>query len=310
MTQAQELYYEMYRIRRIEEEIARKYQEQKMRCPIHLSIGQEACAAGMGHALDREDQMVSTHRGHAHYLAKGGSLRGLLCELYGKADGCSRGQGGSMHLIDRSVGFCGSTSIVGGTIPVGVGLAFAKKLQGASGVAVVCIGDAAIEEGVFHESANFASLHSLAVVFVLENNLFSCYTHIRERQPNRGLFHVARAHGLGYCHVPDGNNPFVVASAMANSKKCALEGAPQMLVLDTYRHLEHCGPNNDDHLKYRDQREVNNWKDCDPLNDVKEYLTDDMISCIEDEIHNEFAYAESAPFPDQSELGKYLYANS
>src|SRR3990167_158930 len=128
----------MLRIRRIEQEISKRYPEQQMRCPVHLSIGQEAAAVGLCALLGADDQMVSTHRGHAHYLAKGGSLRGLLCELYGKADGCSRGQGGSMHLVDRNCGFTGSTSIVGGTVPVGVGLAFAKKINKQAGLVVVC----------------------------------------------------------------------------------------------------------------------------------------------------------------------------
>lgn len=121
----QDFYFKMLRVRRVEEEIAKRYAEQQMRCPVHLSIGQEAAAVGVCATLKTSDLMVSTHRAHAHYLAKGGRLTGLLGELYGKADGCSKGQGGSMHLVDWSAGFAASTSIVGGTIPVGVGLAFA-----------------------------------------------------------------------------------------------------------------------------------------------------------------------------------------
>lgn len=300
------LYYEMLRIRLIEEEIAKRYPEGKMRCPTHLSIGQEMPAVGMAAALTSDDLMVSTHRGHAHYLAKGGSLRGLLCELYGKADGCSRGQGGSMHLVDRSVGFCGSTSIVGGTIPIGVGLAFAKKLQGVGGVVVVCIGDAGVEEGVFHEAANFAGLHSLPVIFLLENNKYSCYTHLRDRQPDRELFHVARAHALGYNDYSGTDVKQMKYKAQVSRRACA--AGPQMLVVDTYRWLEHCGPNNDDHLGYRNAAETKAWKDADPLKDWTQYLTPAHKEEIEEEIRAEFEYAEAAPFPDQSELGKYLFA--
>lgn len=303
-----DLYYQMLRIRRIEEEIARRYPQQKMRCPVHLSIGQEACAVGMCSALDNDDFMVSTHRGHAHYLAKGGSLRGLICELYGKADGCSRGQGGSMHLVDRDVGFCGSTSIVGGTIPVGVGLAFAKKLKKESGCVVVCIGDAAIEEGVFHESANFASLHKLPVIFLLENNFYSCYTHLRERQPDRPLFHVAQAHGLGFLHL----NTTIVTEIAHKAKgvvAIAKQDGPQLFVIDTYRFLEHCGPNNDDDLGYRDLAETKKWYELDPLiRCSKKYVAASQVMAIRNEIAAEFAYAEAAPFPEQSELGRYLYA--
>ena len=124
-----ETYYKAMRIRMVEEEISRRYKEKKMRCPVHLSIGQELNAAVLCEHLNKEDQMVSTHRGHAHYLAKGGSLDRFIAELHGKATGCSGGLGGSMHLCDRDCGFLGSTSIVGGTIPIGVGLAFANKLQ-------------------------------------------------------------------------------------------------------------------------------------------------------------------------------------
>src|SRR5665213_264729 len=145
-----DLYYRMLRIRRAEEEISKRYTQEQMRCPVHLSIGQEAAAVGVCSALTAKDFMVSTHRAHAHYLAEGGRLNGLICELYGKADGCAKGQGGSMHLVDWSAGFAGSTSIVGGTIPVGVGLAFGSFLRKEPVVTVVCIGDAAVEEGVFH----------------------------------------------------------------------------------------------------------------------------------------------------------------
>src|SRR3990167_9152776 len=151
-----EIYYRAMRIRMVEEEISRRYGEKKMRCPVHLSIGQELNASTVCQYLTKDDQMVSTHRGHAHYLAKGGSLEKFIAELYGKTTGCSGGLGGSMHLCDRSVGFLGSTSIVGGTIPIGVGLAFSNKLQRKENIVVVCMGDAAIEEGIFWESWNFA----------------------------------------------------------------------------------------------------------------------------------------------------------
>lgn len=313
MTGFQKLYFQMLRIRRVEQEIARRYSEQQMRCPIHLSIGQEAAAVGVMSNLLPHDQVVSTHRGHAHYLAKGGSLRGLLCELYGKADGCSRGQGGSMHLVDRSVGFAGSTSIVAGTVPVGVGLAFAKKQKQEPGTVVICIGDAVVEEGVFHEAANFASLHDLNVIFVLENNLYSCYTHLRERQPAESFRRFADAHMLDYL-VCDGNDITQVQRCMS-----AHLGGPTLLTLHTYRHLEHCGPNNDDHLGYRDQRVTADWLERDPLRITEQCLYSigewtpefvESFALIEEEIRAEFEYAIKAPFPDQSELGKFEYASN
>jgi TPP-dependent pyruvate/acetoin dehydrogenase alpha subunit len=286
MTTDQKFYYDMLRIRKIELEIAKRYPEGQMRCPVHLSVGQEEAAVFVASTMGPDDLMVSTHRGHAHYLARGGSLRGLLCELYGKADGCSRGQGGSMHLVDWSVGFAGSTSIVGGTIPVGVGLAFAKKLKGEPGKVVICIGDAAVEEGVFHESHNFALLHDLNVLFFIENNYYSCYTHIDERQPG-------------------GNLGQIFAKGKVD-------------VFETYRHLEHCGPNNDDHLNYRPFVDREWSKLNDPISRratkliEKEEWTKEFVaslSKIDEEIEKEFTYATNAPYPDKSELGKYLYAD-
>ena len=313
LTQLQKLYLEIFRIRKIEEAIANEYPRQQMRCPTHLSIGQEASSVGICSLLVDGDLMVSTHRGHAHYLAKGGSLRGLLCELHGKGDGCGRGQAGSMHLIDRSVGFCGSTSIVGGTIPIGVGLAFAKKLRREGGIVVVCIGDAAIEEGVFHESANFASLHNLPVAFVCENNLYSCYTHIRDRQPNRGMQNIALAHDMSY-YSCDGNDAFAITKHINFSKPRNGYG-PIFIELETYRYHRHCGPEPDDHLNYRDENELKYWLERDPLgvtakqlHEASEWngITDHFLK-IEDEIQFEMEYARTAKYPEQWELGAYEY---
>jgi pyruvate dehydrogenase E1 component alpha subunit len=177
------LLHEMIRIRFVEEEIARRYGENKMRCPVHLSVGQEAVAVAAGKALRVDDMAVSGHRAHAHYLGKGGNLTAMLAELMGKASGCSGGKGGSMHLIDESVGFMGSTAIVAGTVPVGVGLAYGMKLAATDQVACVFLGDAVAETGVFYESLNFAALKSLPVLFVCENNLYSVYTPLHKRQP-------------------------------------------------------------------------------------------------------------------------------
>ena len=149
------LFEEMLRIRLVEESIAEKYSEEKMRCPTHLSIGQEAISVGVCSNLTKKDQVLSSHRAHAHYLAKGGCLKSMLAEIYGKVTGCSKGMGGSMHLVDKSVGFMGSTAIVGNTIPVAVGSALAMKLKKKKTISCVFFGDAAIEEGVFYVSGNF-----------------------------------------------------------------------------------------------------------------------------------------------------------
>ncbi len=313
-----ERYYQMLRIRRAEEEIAKRYGQQQMRCPVHLSIGQEAAAVGVASAITREDYMVSTHRGHAHYLAKGGDLKALLSELYGKVTGCAKGQGGSMHLVDWSVGFVASTSIVGGTIPVGVGTAFSSVMKNENKVAIVCIGDAAIEEGVFHESANFAALHKLPVIFACENNLYSCYTALKDRQPHRPLTQLASGHGLKTLTL-NGNDVEEVHRELGVVVSAVRMGeGPFFVEMTTYRHLEHCGPNNDDQLNYRDPEELKSWREEDPLQISKENLKQlklwdesldqEMQRKIAREVEEAMAFAIESPFPSQQELGAYIYA--
>src|SRR3990167_5583585 len=269
-----EIYYKAMRIRMVEEEISRRYGDKKMRCPVHLSIGQELNAVAICESLTKEDQMVSTHRGHAHYLAKGGSLKKFIAELHGKATGCSGGLGGSMHLCGRDCGFVGSTSIVGGTIPIGVGLAFANKLQKKENIVVVCLGDAAIEEGVFWESWNFAKLHKLKVLFFCENNEFSCYTHIKERQ-GEGLM------------------PFLFPI-----EECiSIVGwdYPCFISVKSNRRVEHCGPDNDDHLGYKHKEHL---IAPDLLLNFK--YDKKRLSEYKMEIDEAFRFAEESPFPKRT----------
>lgn len=271
----------------IEEEIAKRYPEQEIRCPIHLSIGQESQAVGVCAALKVTDKMVSTHRGHAHYLAKGGDLKAMIGELYGRDFGCSKGNGGSMHLIDESVGFMGSTSIVGGTIPVGVGLAFAAKLKGEKHTTAVMLGDAALEEGVFHEAANFASLHKLNVIFVMENNQYSCFTHINDRQPKRPMSALAAAHGLSWFST-ESQNPYEIKKIMEQARR----EAPTLIELKTWRHVQHCGPDQDDHLGYRTAKDLSVWEEKDEFNKFNFELNE--LKLFEMEIAEAFAYAKRA----------------
>lgn len=267
-------------IRALEERIAEEYHKGDIRCPIHLSVGQEAAAVGVCSQLSTKDLMVSTHRSHAHYLAKGGDPYRLVAELYGKQDGCSKGQGGSMHLVDWSVGFAGSTSIVGGTIPIGVGLAFAQKLKGQSNITVICIGDAAVEEGVFHEAANFASLHRLPVIFALEDNDRSCYTVKKDRQPERDWYALAVGHDLRFFH--QSSSVEEIGKDMAEMIR--RKDWPYLYVIDSKSLVEHCGPV----LETYDKR---------PITQAMKERIDDI-----------FQRAKAAPFPLISELGKYAYA--
>jgi len=300
------LFESMLRIRLVEESIANKYSEQKMRCPTHLSIGQEAIAVGVCANLTSQDQVLSTHRAHAHYLAKGGCLNSMMAEIYGKASGCSKGMGGSMHLIDTSVGFMGSTAIVGNTIPVAVGLALEKKLTRKKSIACVFFGDGATEEGAFYESVNFAIIHSLPILFICENNLYSVYSGLEVRQPvDRKIYKMVRAMGISAQHG-NGNDVDEVARKVKHAKTMILKsGGPQFLEFDTYRWREHCGPNFDNNIGYREESEFLKWKKKDPLKNFysensQKYI-DRKIDTISQEIDDAHQFADDSKFPTLQE---------
>ena len=300
------LFESMLRIRLVEESIANKYSEQKMRCPTHLSIGQEAIAVGVCANLTSQDQVLSTHRAHAHYLAKGGCLNSMMAEIYGKASGCSKGMGGSMHLIDTSVGFMGSTAIVGNTIPVAVGLALEKKLTRKKSIACVFFGDGATEEGAFYESVNFAIIHSLPILFICENNLYSVYSGLEVRQPvDRKIYKMVRAMGISAQHG-NGNDVEEVARKVKHAKTMILKsGGPQFLEFDTYRWREHCGPNFDNNIGYREESEFLKWKKKDPLKNFysknsQKYI-DRKIDTISQEIDDAHQFADDSKFPTLQE---------
>ena len=294
----------MLRIRRVEEAIAAHYSQQRMRCPVHLSIGQEASAVGVCAALGPQDQVVSTHRAHAHYLAKGGNLSALIAELHGKQGGCSGGRGGSMHLSDRAAGFLASTAIVGNSIPVGVGAALAFQLANQPHLCCIFLGDGAVEEGVFYESANFAVVRNLPVLFVCENNLYSVYSPLEKRQPKkRVIADMAAAMGLAALQA-DGNDVQAVTHAARQVVGNIRSGkGPAFLELSTYRWLEHCGPLDDDHLGYRPAGELAQWKQSDPLHPerIGQVVPPDQLMLLESriaaEIAQAFASAAAAPFP-------------
>lgn len=287
-------------IREVEAQISRKYQEGKMRCPIHLSIGQEAPPAVLSHYLTPRDYAVSTHRSHAHYLAKGGDLLGMLAEIHGLPQGCSKGRGGSMHLADKAVGFMGSSAIVGNSIPIGTGLGHAAKLSRSGQISVVYLGDAAVEEGVFFESASFAATFELPVLFLCENNGFSVYTNFDNRQPKgRKIFEMVRAMGLESAQVTSYN-----LVELATRSKEAVDwvretGKPFFLEVETMRYLEHCGPNDDSHLGYRDAKAVEVRRSMDPVNWLGEHLASRkhniavILQELQDLVASNFDYVEN-----------------
>ncbi|MBL4761324.1 MAG: thiamine pyrophosphate-dependent dehydrogenase E1 component subunit alpha [Gammaproteobacteria bacterium] len=260
-----DLLYQMLRIRRVEEAIAARYHEQEMRCPTHLCIGQEAIAVGVSNHLSSEDKVYSNHRAHGHYLAKGGDLNQLIAELYGKNNGCCGGRGGSMHLTDLASGFVAATPIVGGTIPIAAGHAWSMQLRSSQNIVVVYFGDGCFEEGVMHETLNFAALKKLPILFVCENNEYAVMTSMAERQPDREIYKLAQAHGIN-AHCGDGNDVQQVDQLAAAAIKKIRQGhGPQFVEFFTHRWPEHCGPNDDDELGYREPGELEAWKAKCPI---------------------------------------------
>lgn len=318
-----QLYYQMLRIRRAEEAIARRYAEQQMRCPTHLCIGEEAIAVGVCAQLTVQDKVFSNHRGHGHYLAKGGDLPRLLAELYGFAEGCCGGRGGSMHLTDLSAGFIASTPIVGGTVPLASGYAWAEQIKqnaakGRTNVVVIFFGDGCFEEGVMHETMNFAVLKKLPLVFVCENNQYSVMTPLAERQPKRDIYKIAAAHGL-QAVSGDGNQigqVYALAQAAVANARAGL--GPQFLELHTHRWPEHCGPNEDDELGYRNPGELAEWKQRCPLLLTRQVLLEQKLSDdtelagmetkLAEEIEDAFAWALRGSRPSIDSMRQHLYA--
>jgi pyruvate dehydrogenase E1 component alpha subunit len=312
------LLFQMMRIRQTQERISQLYGEQEMRCPVHLCTGQEAVPVGICSNLNPTDHVFSFHRSHGHYLAKGGDMNRLFAELYGKATGVAGGKGGSMHLVDTNAGFLGSTSIIAGTIPVAVGSALSAVMQRKERVTVAFFGDAAVEEGTFHESINFAVLHRLPVIFVCENNLYSVYAPLALRQPPREIYTMVKGHGIE-SYQCDGNDVRAVYDLAKKAVEKAHRGlGPVFIECKTYRWREHCGPGNDNELGYRTEAEYNAWIERCPIKLLQDYLmvehliTEneivDIRNAINQEIDGAVNFAKQSPFPEPQELLQHIYA--
>lgn len=305
----------------VEEKICQLYPEQEMRCPVHVCIGQEAIATGVCANLSKNDYLFSNHRSHGHYLAKGGDLKQMLAEIYGKVTGCCKGKGGSMHLVDLTVGILGTTPIVGGTIPVAVGAAFGTKIKNEKQVTVLFFGDAAAEEGVFFESLNFASLKELPALFVCENNFFSVYSSLLARQP-KGRDNLSLVNSLGIeGDRGDGNNVIEVYELAQKAVAKIRNGkGPYYLEFETYRWREHCGPNFDNDLGYRTENDFLKWKKKCPIGLFEKKLIkdgifnqmqiDDLKQDIQSEIDDAVNFAKNSPYPKREEMFLDVYAEN
>ena len=301
------LYYSLYRIRRVEEEIADIYPTDKIKSPVHLSIGQEAISVAVCDALNRDDIVFGTYRGHALYLAKGGDLKGMIAELYGKIDGCAKGKGGSMHLVDIDNGIMGTSAIVATTIPDAVGYAYALKYQRKDSIVVSFFGDGAVEEGVFYESINFAALKHLPIIFICENNSYAIHTHQLKRQSVANICERVVSFGIKAERIND-NDVLSLRERISSNIESLRNGETGPLFFEcmTYRWREHVGPNEDFSLGYRTREEAESWIQNDQVESIGKMLKTEQQTKIEKEVEEEiqeaFAFAEESPFPEASEL--------
>lgn len=316
MTDILNLYYYSYLTRAIDQQIIVEYPKQKIRCPVHLSLGQEGIASGISVALKKKDMVMSNHRSHAHYLSKGCSIKKFVYEIYGKKNGASGGKGGSMHLIDLSKNFFGSTPIVGSTLPIATGLAFSNKIKKKNDrIVVIYFGDGAFETGNFHECLNFASLHDLKILFVCENNFFSVYSDLNVRQNKQlKIFKTSKNYNIDSTRMM-GYQPDMICNKTKEIRNNIIKNSrPFLLELLTYRTIEHCGTNHDDNLNYRDKNQINFWKKKCPIVYMRKkfnYLTKDfdfVEKKIDAKVLKVFSDVQKESYPDKSQLKSNIYA--
>lgn len=308
---------EMLRIRRFEEKSAELYSLDKIRGFLHLYIGEEAVAVGAMQAFTPDDAIVSTYREHGHALARGLSMESLMAELYGKANGCSKGHGGSMHFFDVTRRFYGGYAIVGGGLPIAVGLALADKLQNLPRVTACFFGDGAVAEGEFHESLNIAALWKLPVLFICENNLYAMGTALARHQAEPNIARKAESYAMAYA-TADGMNVRAVEATMKEATDYVRSGGgPFLLELRTYRYRAHSMADPD---LYRHKEEIEDWKQRDPIKSFASQLraagtlTETDWAALEKEVEEEVtaavAFAEAGEWEPIADLTKAVYTQS
>jgi TPP-dependent pyruvate/acetoin dehydrogenase alpha subunit len=306
------LYRKLRLIRRVEEETARIYPTDRIKSPVHLAIGQEASSAAVCDVLQSTDVVSGTYRSHATYLAKGGSAAEMMAEMYGKATGCCRGKGGSMHVISPQANVLGSSAVVGTNIPIATGTALKLKFEGKSRVCAVFFGDGATEEGCFYESLNFASLHHLPLVFVCENNGLAIHEPLSKRWSNEDICGRVAAFGMPAHHVADGD-VLAIRTAAADAVDRARSGeGPSFIECKMYRWREHVGPAEDFDQGYRSRSDAMPWMANDQVERIGRMLPANLRASVDAEIEQEIVealeFAEKSPFPAAKELHTNVYA--
>lgn len=312
------LYKKMSLIRRFELRLAEIYHTDAVKSPIHLSVGQEATAAGLCDPLEKSDIVSNTYRCHATYIAKGGDLNEMMAELYGKSTGCAGGKAGSMHLVDMKNGIMGASAVVGTTIPVSTGYALAMQMEaentGRQRVTVSVFGDGATEEGCFYESINFAALRKLPIIYFCENNRLAIHTSLEKRWATEKLCERVATYGIE-THKLETDDVFTIRDTVAKAaaKIRDQRSGPIFIECSTYRWLEHVGPRDDHEDNYRDLDEYKRWKEQDQIARLAAMLDKDLVNRLEDEITAEIKtaeeFAENSPYPADEELYNNVYAS-
>jgi acetoin:2,6-dichlorophenolindophenol oxidoreductase subunit alpha len=311
----------MVRIRLCEESLVAPILAGEIKTPCHLYSGQEAIATGVCLNLDEKDLIFGNHRSHGHFLAKGGDIRKLIAEVFTRETGCSRGRGGSMHLVDPEKGIMGTAPIVSGTISLAVGAALALSNQSDNQVSVSFFGDGAAGEGVLYESLNFASLNKLPVVFICENNFYSTHMPIRETRVESNVYLVAKPFCIKSFQV-DGNDVLsVYQTAKKAVEQCRRGNGPVFIECLTYRMRGHVGPDDNVHGIHTDIRpkeEIDNWRTKDPIKRLEQYLIKNelfekdeleaIVKFAEEEVLAAHAFAAGSSSPKQKGVGYYVFA--
>jgi len=311
----------MVRIRTFEDSLLEPILSRKIYTPCHLCSGQEAVAVGVCMALTHDDYVFGNHRSHGHYLAKGGSLKDIAAEIYCRESGCSRGRGGSMHLIAKDVGMMGSAPIVAGTISLAVGAALASTIRNDGRVTTSFFGDGATGEGVLYESLNFAALKNLPIIFACENNLYATHMPIRECRVNQSIHKIAEPFGIDNYEV-DGNDVMEVYNTSQKAvETCRKGNGPVFIEFMTYRYRGHVGPDDNiqgTHTDIRPPEELAKWLANDPIKRFEKYLLEQNVISekdlqavkhkIEKEVEEARIYAVNSPSPKPEGVSNYVFA--
>lgn len=307
------LYRDLKYVRRVEERVAEIYPSDKIKSPVHLSIGQEAASVAVCDVLEQDDYVSGTYRGHALYLAKGGSLKGMLAEMYGKSGGAARGKGGSMHLCSRDAHVLGASAVVGTNVPIALGAALSMKMQGNSRIVVCFFGDGATEEGCFAESLNFASLKKLPILFVCENNFYAIHEPLSARWATNRLCERVETFGIPATLIDDDDVLKLHEVAREAVDGIRAGGGPAFIEYHAYRMREHVGPNEDFNQGYRAEDEATPWRGRDQVARLAEMIDADarakIDAAIEAEIEAAVDFAENSPTPAPEELFQHVYAD-